>query len=160
MDFPIVELLDDQASLAWLLKHFHPVGLRCPQCQASVEHARPFRQTRRSRVPVYRCRDCQRVYNLYTGTVFEGTWLQPAQVLLLVRGVCKGEPGAMLARELGASRMTLHKYRHRLQTHAQSHQPTTPLSDPRTETDEMFQNAGEKRHNTRRSSRSAAAAGQ
>jgi len=140
MDLPVIELLDDQTSLAWLLKHFHPAGLHCPQCQAGVERARLFRHTRRSRVPVYRCRACQCVYNLYTGTVFEGTRLQPVQVLLLVRGVSLGEPGAPLAKELRASRMTLHKYRLRLRTKAPS--------SLKTESDEPFHNSGEKNKKT------------
>jgi len=140
MDLPVTELLDDQASLAWLLKHFHPAGLHCPQCQAGVERARLFRYTRRSRVPVYRCRACQCVYNLYTGTVFEGTRLQPVQVLLLVRDVSPGEPGASLPKQLRTSRMTLHKYRRRLRTKAPS--------GLKTESDEMIENAGEKKRKT------------
>jgi transposase-like protein len=134
-------LLDDQASLAWLLEHFHPTGLRCPECQAGVDRARLFRHTRRSRVPVYRCRECRRVYNLYTNTVFEGTRLQPGQVVLLVRGVFKGEPGTVLARELEASRMTVHKYRHQLQ----AGRPRTAAADLQTETKEIVRNAWKKR---------------
>src|SRR3990172_9801094 len=104
MDFPITDLLDDEASTAWLMKHFHSDGLQCPKCRAPIDQARIFRQTRRSQITVYRCRPCQRVYNLYTGTVFEGTRLRTAQVVLLVRGVCKGEPSTTLAREIGVSR--------------------------------------------------------
>jgi hypothetical protein len=35
--------------------------------------------------------------------------------------------------------------RHRVQANAELEQPTTALSDSHSETDEMFQNAGEKR---------------
>ncbi len=34
MDFPLVELLDDEVSTTWLRKHFHPHGLKCPHCAA------------------------------------------------------------------------------------------------------------------------------
>ena len=37
--------------------------------------------------------------------------LGPVQVVLLVRGVCKGEPTATLARELGVTRGTVHDIR-------------------------------------------------
>lgn len=67
------------------------------------------------------------------------------QVVLLVRGVCKGEPSATLARELGVTRGTVHTIRKALQANAQALQPATPLLDQATKTDEMFQNAGEKR---------------
>jgi hypothetical protein len=82
---------------------------------------------------------------------FEGTQLHPAQVILLLRGVCKGESSAMLSRELKLSRMTVHGLRQMLQANAQREQPQSPLKDRQTETDELFQNAGEKRRKTRRS---------
>jgi len=160
MDFPIVDLFDEDISTAWVLKYFHPRGLKCPHCQASVKQARPFRQTKRSRLCVYRCKKCQSIYTLYSGTVFEGKHLRPAQVIGLLRGVCKGEPGLTLARELRLSRTTQHELRQALQANAQRLQPTTRLNDQRTETDEMFQNAGEKRPKTRGSRRPTTPSGQ
>lgn len=160
MDFPIVSLLDDEVSEMWLWKHLHPEGVRCPHCTASVAHARVFRRTRRSHVPVYRCGPCQGIYTVYSRTLFAAKQLRPAQVVLLLRGICKGEPTATLARELGVSRMTVHALRQQLQAQAQQLQPTTPVQDRHTETDEMFQNAGEKRRKARQSRRPATAAGQ
>jgi transposase-like protein len=159
MDFPVAELLDDELSEQWLLKHFHPKGLKCPHCDARRSQARPFRRTRRSQVTVYRCRECQGLYNVYSGTIFQARHLRPAQVVLLLRGVCKGEPTATLARELGLPRSTVHGLRQQLQQNAQAMQPSTPLSDAEAETDEMFQNAGEKRRKTRRPGRPAAPPG-
>jgi division protein CdvB (Snf7/Vps24/ESCRT-III family) len=83
--------------------------------------------------------------------VFEGRHLRPEQVVLLVRGVLKGESAASLARELGMSRTTITELRHRLQANASRLQAETQLSDHVVETDEMFQNAGEKRTGTLRS---------
>lgn len=145
MDFPIVELIDDELGAAWVQKHFHPHGLKCPHCQASVDNGREFRQTQTSGLTVYRCRQCGGTYNLYSGTVFEGRRLRPAQVVLLLRGLCKGEPATVLARELGLNRQTVHELRRRLHANGERLQTDTPLSDERTETDELFQNAGEKR---------------
>jgi len=149
MEFPIVELLDDASSTTWLLQYFHPHGLKCPHCKAGVKHARVFRTLKRSGVSVYRCGDCQGVYTIYSGTVFANRHLRPSQVVLLVRGVCKGEPTQTLARELELSRRTVHDIRQALQANAQRQQPTKRLNDQRTETDELFQNAGEKRRKTR-----------
>jgi hypothetical protein len=92
MDFPVAELLDDELSEQWLLKHFHPKGLKCPHCVARPSRARAFRRTRRSQVTVYRCHECQGLWNAYSGTVFQARHLRPSQVVLLLRGVCKGEP--------------------------------------------------------------------
>jgi len=77
--------------------------------------------------------------------VFEGKHFRPAQTILLLRGVCKGEPTATMAREIGLARQTVHDMRHVVQANAEGLQPGDPLPDERTETDEMFQNAGEKR---------------
>lgn len=158
MDFPILDICDDELGEAWLRKHFHPQGLHCPQCRASVKHARFFGQTSRSRVTMYRCRRCQTVYTIYTGTVFANKQLRPAQVILLLRGVCKGESTASLSRELRLTYDTVHHLRQRLHTNAIRLQPNTPLPDAVTETDEMFQNAGEKGRKTQRSKRSPATA--
>ena len=146
MEFPIITLLDQEQSKDWLLAHFHPDGLKCPHCGASVADASPFRETKRSQLTVYRCRVCRRVYNLYTGTVFQQRHLTPAQAVLLIRGVLKGEPSNVLAAELDLNYLTVLQLRHALQANAETLQPQTPLSDLETESDEMFQNAGEKRH--------------
>ena len=145
MDFPIIDLLDDELSSQWLLKHFHPNGLKCPHCGAGLKQAREFRQTKTSHLTVYRCTLCQGIYNLYSRTVFEGRYFRPAQAVLLLRGVTKGQPSAEIAREIGVSRQTVLEVRQELQANAERHQPQTPLRDNQTETDEMFQNAGEKR---------------
>jgi hypothetical protein len=49
-----------------------------------------------------------------------------------------------LAEELGVRRTTVHYLRKELQQNAKHLQPEAPLTDEHTETDEMFQNAGEK----------------
>ena len=84
--------------------------------------------------------------------MFEKKHLRPSQVVLLLRGICKGEPSAALADELGVSRTTVHELRKEIQTNAQTLQPDTVLADEYTETDEMYQNAGEKRRTTPRPS--------
>ena len=145
MDFPIVDLIDNESATEWLVNHFHPDGLKCPHCQASVEEARPFRQTTASQLTVYRCLLCDGIYNLYSSTVFQQKQFTPAQVVLLLRGVYQGTPTAQLAREIGLSYPTVLSMRHTLQANAQAMQPNSPLTDEQTETDEMFQNAGEKK---------------
>jgi transposase-like protein len=150
MIFPITELLDAQESVAWVEKYFHPKGLRCPRCGACRDHAREFRRQERGFVD-YRCHPCQRTYNLYTGTIFAGSNLEPRRVVLLVRGVCKGEPATVLAEELSLSRQCVSRWRKRLQANGHARLSSSALPDHDTETDEMFQNAGEKRRETYRS---------
>ena len=145
MDFPITDLMSDKASEEWILEYFHPHGLWCPHCGAAWAEASEFRTTRKSQLTVYRCRRCHGIYNLYSGTIFEARHLRPAQAVLLIRGVLKGESTASLTRELAMSRMTVTELRHLLQANAAVLQPEAPLADNVVEADELFQNAGEKR---------------
>jgi transposase-like protein len=155
MIFPISDLLSVSESTAWLEQHFHPEGLRCPRCSATREEARHFRTTRRGLVD-WRCRQCHTVFNVYRGTVFEKSGWSPVKAVLLIRGVCKGETSKGLAAELGVSRTTVLLMRGRLQRNGYATRTLTLLTDAVTETDEMFQNAGEKKRAASRPRRSAA----
>jgi transposase-like protein len=149
MDFPITELMDGEACLRWLEEYYHPQGQKCPHCQADITQANRFRKTKSSQLPVYRCKVCHGIYNVYSGTIFEGREFRPEQTVLFLRGVLQGEPTAQLARELGISRKIVSEVRHQLQANVEQEQPQDPLEDLEVETDEMFQNAGEKRRMAR-----------
>ncbi len=144
MIFPVTPLLSHEQCVAWIEEHFHPDGLVCPQCGASREQARPFRSTQRG-VETYRCNLCQCAYNLYSQTIFRHSLLPPATVVMLLRGVCKGESSSALAQELELSRTTVHQWRQKIQSKGYEMRSQEALPDSHFETDEMFQNAGEKR---------------
>jgi hypothetical protein len=107
MEFPITNLLSPEQSEQWLLEHFHSEGLKRRWCTSSVECANIFCITRKSKLKVYRCRDCQSLYNLYSGTIFHQRQLRAQQAVLLIRGVLKGEPSDILAVELGLNYLTV-----------------------------------------------------
>jgi transposase-like protein len=151
LDFPIDDLLDQEACLAWLERHLHPEGMRCPRC--GVPERRPAR--RAAAFPAYRCKQCDRFYTVLTGTRFAKTRQTPAKLVLVLRGIAKGEPTARLARELGLSRRQMHTLRQRVQGNLYESLPTTPMTDTVFEADELYQNAGEKGKQASRSGRSA-----
>jgi transposase len=142
MDFPIHDLMNEDACYQFLLDLFHPAGLRCPRCHA----AEGFYTQRDFREPVldYRCSRCSRVFNAWTGTVFQGTHRPPSQLVLILRGFAQGTSTSQLARELSSSRRHLLDLRHRLQAQVQAGSDRTALEDKVVEADEMYQNAGEK----------------
>src|SRR5260370_7428097 len=144
MEFPITNLLSATESTQWILQHFHPQGLMCPKCRAPVANASVFRTRKKSQLSVYRWRTCHTVYNLYTNTIFQQCHLAPPQVVLFLRGVLKGEASIMLAAELSVSPQTILNLRRDVQDSACFLQSKTPLTDDQTETDEIFQNPGEK----------------
>ncbi len=152
IDFPLDGLLEEQACLQWLERHLHPAGLRCPRCgQAERRRAR-----QEGRVPSYRCRACDRYYTVLTGTAFAKTHQAASTLVLMLRGIAKGEPTARLAREVDVSRKQMHTLRHRVQMGLYETRPTDVLDEtgpgasetseaPAFEADELYQNAGEKR---------------
>ncbi len=142
MDFPLTDLMDQDACYHKLVTLLHPGGLACPACRAA-DHLRVHR---RHRAPVldWRCTACGRVFNAFTGTELEGTHRRPAEVMLILRGIAQGVPTAQLARELGCDRKHLLTLRRRLQGHAERWLDRRPLGDEVVEADEMYQNAGEK----------------
>ena len=151
IDFPIDELLDEQASLAWLERHLHPDGLKCPQCGATERRvARHI-----GSLPAYRCKRCDRYHTILTHTVFEKSRQPPSKLVLLLRGIAKGESSARLSRELKIDRSRIHEIRQRVQSNLSKRLPTDVLEEKVFEADELYQNAGEKRRTPPRPSGSA-----
>jgi transposase-like protein len=158
MDFPITELMDEDACYAKLVEWLHPDGLACPRCHEGDRMA----VHRRRRPPVldYRCGHCGRVFNAFTGTALNGVKRRPGELVLIVRGFSQGVSTARLARELECDRSELLNLRHRLQDLAFRNRDRMPLDDQVLEADEAYQNAGEKRRPASRSGRPAAAPGE
>jgi transposase-like protein len=144
MDFPIVDLMDQTACYQKLMGLLHPEGLACPRC-AARDGLNVHRRRGDSPVVDYRCKGCRRVFNLYTGTRWQGTHFGPATILLILRGITQGVSTAQLARELGLSRPHLLDRRHQIQAGAWAACDRSQLPDDHVEADEMYQNAGEKR---------------
>jgi transposase-like protein len=151
IDFPIDELLDEEACLHWLEHSLHPDGVRCPHCESG---ARRFAR-QNGLWTAWRCRACDHYYTVLSGTVFEKTRQPPSKLVLLLRGIAKGEPTARLARELNIGRRRVHQLRQQLQRNLLSTHPTEPLPDDVLEADELYQNAGEKKRATSRPRRPA-----
>ena len=163
MEFPIAALMDEDACYRWLVETPHPGGLACPRCGPGGGDVAVHR---RHRAPVldHRCLACGRVFNAFTGTAPAGTHRRPSALVLILRGVARGESTLGLANELGCSRPHLHGLRQRLQanaTYALPHADPAPLTgDAAVEADEVYIAAGEKRDPPRGPRRSAASAGQ
>jgi transposase-like protein len=126
--------------------------LRLPHCGSA--NRRLFRQQKH--FDAYRCRDCDGYYTLLSGTAFEKTRQSPATLVLLLRGITKGESTARLARELHLSRKQMHTLRQRVQTNLNESAPSDLMDGTTFEADQIYQNAGEKKYTPSRSKRSAA----
>ena len=140
--FSTVDFKDEQKCYDFLVDILHPQGVHCPDCQRPVEASRVHR---RDRAPVVylRC-PCGRIYNAFTGTVWQGTHHCCSVIVRILQGFAQGTPTLHLAKELGLDRKHLLERRHELQNFAAQACPREPLADTVVEADEMYQNAGEK----------------
>ena len=139
LDFPIGELLDETACLAWLEKHLHPDGLKCPRCGATQRRL----AKQEGHFPAYRCQACDRYHTLLSGTVLQKTRQKPSTLVLMLRGIAQGETTSRLSRELWISRKQMTTIRHRLQENVEKSLPDGAMADSgEFEADELYQNAG------------------
>jgi hypothetical protein len=144
MEFPITDLLNYGSSVDWITEYFHPAGFNCPECGVPRTKARVFRKTLRSGLFVYRCCQCDMVYkpvcrNHFPANPSDACASGFADARDLQRREFEGF-GRRTKVEL-CDRVDL---RHLIQANAEKAQPETALPDQRTETDEMFQNAGKR----------------
>ncbi len=72
MEFPITELMDEQACYDLLLGVLPPQGLPCPAGHKVARGQAPHMSDRAPLVD-YRCRRWGKVFNLVTGTWWSGT---------------------------------------------------------------------------------------
>ena len=142
MDFPIIDLMDEQACYDQLVAWLHPDGITCPRCH---RHDRMVVH-RRGRAPIldFRCGHCRRVFNAFTGTALHGSKRRPRELVLILRGFAQGVPTAQLARELECDRAELLRLRHRLQDLAFRNRDIMPLDDPVLEADRPSRMRGKK----------------
>lgn len=141
IEFPIQDLMDEDACRQKLLQILHPDGLACPHCGSNS-----YRLARRNRYyESYRCKDCQGYFSAYSQTVFAHTRQSASTLLLLLRGVAKGETSSKLSAELQLNYGWLLSLRRRIQERILAQLPDKPMEGNNFEMDELFQNAGEKR---------------
>jgi transposase-like protein len=141
--FPLTKLLDEQACYEWLLEILHPKGLYCPNGHALPVGKAPHD---RQRAPIvkYKCRECGKVFHIFTGTDLSGSHYTCGQIVVILRGFFQGQTTQHIAEELGLDYGTLLSWRHRIQRRGFAHLINGNLPDAEAEMDEMFQNAGEK----------------
>ena len=127
LQFPLDDLLDEQACYDFLLQVLHPDGLHCPH-----GHALPATQAAhdRHRAPIldYRCRSCGAVFKLFTGTIWAKSHYRCATIVQILRGIAQGVPTNHLAAELGIDRGHLLERRHQIQVLVEQH--LSPLRAP------------------------------
>ncbi len=114
LQFPIDDMLDEQACHDCLLHVLHADGLHCPH-----GHPLPVGQAPhdRHRAPImdYRCRSCGAVFNLFTGTVWAKSRYRCSTIVQILRGIAQGVPTKHLAEAVGIDRGHLLARRHRIQ---------------------------------------------
>lgn len=133
--------MNEQKCYEWIVDFFHGGQLPCPKC-GSFHH----RAHQRVRKPIiqYKCDDCGTYFNVFTGTVFKATKWPCSKVVMILRGFLKGDSTLSISKELKLSYPNLLYLRHKLMDNAHFRREAELLPDSVTESDEVYQNAGEK----------------
>ncbi len=141
MDYSINDLMNEDKCYEHLVYHFHGGELGCPSCGSA--HSRVHG---RQRAPVLQhlCLECDTYFNVFSGTAFQGTHWPCSKVVLVLRGFSKGDSTLSMTRELGLGYSNLLYLRHELMGNAADNRPAELLPDLETESDEVYQNSGEK----------------
>lgn len=140
-EFPIDNLLDEQKCYDLLVEQMHDGELKCAHC-GSLDYRAHVKQ--RPPIIQYKCRACAKYFNLFTGTIWQRKQYTCSQVIVILRGFTKGESTLSMSRELKVDYECLLNLRHAMQDLAFDRREEGRLPDLATESDEMYQNAGEK----------------
>ena len=143
LPFPIENLMDEQKCYDFLKEVLHPSGLRCPEGHPLPPEQAPHDRTR-APIMNYRCRDCRRVFNIFSQTVLSTISFSSCEIVLMLRGIVQGDPTTQIAQELDRDYGNLLKWRHRLQEQGLVNRLATELADEAVEVDEVYQNSGHK----------------
>ncbi len=140
--FSTLDLMDEAKCYDYLVEILHPNGLCCPSCGLSAEQSKVHR---RDRAPLlyFRCQ-CGRIYNVFAATMWQGTHHSCSLIIHILRGISQGIPTLHLAKELEIDRKHLLERRHIIQKLAEKACSRETLTDDVVESDEMYQNSGEK----------------
>ena len=141
--FSITYLMDEQKCYGFLVDVLHPHGLGCPRCHRPIEEIKIHNKDMWP-VLCFRC-SCGRIFNAFAETDWQGTHYSCSIIVKIFQGITQGTTTSHLGKELLIDRGCLIRRRHKIQQRAADAQPIEPLPDIAAESDEMFQNAGEKR---------------
>lgn len=141
--FPIQSFMDYESCYTYLSKLLHPEGLHCP-CGKALPSTQKPHKFRDNDLPCFRCKDCKKVFNLFTNTILSGIHYDCIIIVLMLRGFAQGTSTLHLSKELSVSYNNLLEWRHKLQEFAFENRNFAALEDTAIESDEVFINAGEK----------------
>ena len=142
---PLRGLMDYNKCYEYLLNLLHAQGLHCPCGHLLPSEQKPHKY-RKNGLPCYKCTDigCKKVFNIFTNTIFQGIHYNCVTIVLMLKGFAQGVSTQLLSKELSVSYNQLLDWRHILQEHAFENRDISRLQDKKLESDEFFQNAGEK----------------
>ena len=105
--------MEEDKRYAFLVELVHPTGLQCPDCQTPSEKL-GIHCYNRAPLFLYRC-PCGCYFNVWTGTMLQGTRWRPSIWVQVLRGFAQGTPTLRFSKEIGLLRMYLTAIRHKCQ---------------------------------------------
>ena len=129
--FPIQSFMDYKSCYSYLLRLLHLQGLYC-LCGKALPVTQKPHKFRDNNLPCFRCKDCKKVFNLFTGTILSGIHYDCLIIVVMLKGFAQGKSTQHLSKELKVSYNNLLNWRQKLQDSllnfvAKSTVSTTPL---------------------------------
>lgn len=141
--FRIDNIVDEDQARQYLMDILHPEGLACPNGHYLPDEQAPH-ERKQGPLSKFRCKMCGCVFNMLSGTLFQGARYDCTTLVLLLRNVLQGKPTLHIAKELNIDYSNALAWRHHIQEKAWENKPKEPLPDQETESDESYPNSGEK----------------
>lgn len=106
-DFSL-NLFDERACKKWLLEHAHPNGPACPECGRLLRNDKSLASWwKLDRVC---CAGCKRYFTAFTGTMYQGTKLDPREIYAMTLFIALGVPANHIAAALRLSVTTVRNW--------------------------------------------------
>ncbi len=111
MDFPLQLIPEAQECYDFLVLLLHKNSLRCSNGH-SLENCYVYK---RGREPLldYRCKTCGKCFNLFSGTILQGTKYNLVQIIQCLDGIIQDVPISQISRKVGVGRKGLMINKHK-----------------------------------------------
>jgi transposase-like protein len=105
MDFPLKYIPDAKECYNFLLRLLHEGSMKCPNGH-SLEDCYIYKRTREP-ILDYRCKVCGKCFNIFSGTILQGTKYSLIQIIQYTNGLIQNVPISQISREIGVGRKGL-----------------------------------------------------
>lgn len=104
--------MDFDSCYSYLCELLHPTALHC-SCGQKLSDGQKPHKSRKNGLPCYKCRKCQRIFNISSGTILSSIHYDYIKIVLMIVGFAQGVSTIHLSKELELNYGCLLTWRHK-----------------------------------------------